>query len=77
LARAVVRGTEGALAEYEAARDEMARGMLEITERVASFEWDLEEAKILHLDLGRQMKPEVDFDSLNPAPPSSHASRSE
>jgi 2-polyprenyl-6-methoxyphenol hydroxylase-like FAD-dependent oxidoreductase len=59
LARAAARGTDHALAEYETARDAMARGMLELSDRVASFEWDLEEAKILHLDLSRQMNAEV------------------
>ena len=60
LARAVVRGTDGALADYEAARDEIARGMLELSDRVASFDWDLEAAKVLHLSLSRLMNAELE-----------------
>jgi 2-polyprenyl-6-methoxyphenol hydroxylase-like FAD-dependent oxidoreductase len=60
LARAVVRGSESALEEYQSARDETAGAMLELTDRLASFEWDLESAKILHLELSRLMNAEVD-----------------
>jgi len=56
LARAVVGGN---LAAYQAARDEMAAPMLDISDTLAAFEWNLEEAKVLHLDLSRQMNAEV------------------
>jgi flavin-dependent dehydrogenase len=62
LARAVVRGTAGgSLPDYASARDSIARGMLETTDEIASFDWDLEQAKILHLDLSRLMNAEVEL----------------
>jgi 2-polyprenyl-6-methoxyphenol hydroxylase-like FAD-dependent oxidoreductase len=61
LARAVVRGSERAMADYQAARDGIARGMLSISDDVASFSWNLDEAKDLHLNLSRQMNAEVDL----------------
>jgi 2-polyprenyl-6-methoxyphenol hydroxylase-like FAD-dependent oxidoreductase len=60
LARAASFGSERALAEYREVRDRHAVGMLEISDSVASFQWDLEEAKALHLDLSRQMNAEVE-----------------
>ena len=59
LARAVMRGSERAMADYQSVRDEFARGLLDISDEVASFQWDLERAKALHLDLSRQMNAEV------------------
>jgi 2-polyprenyl-6-methoxyphenol hydroxylase-like FAD-dependent oxidoreductase len=61
LARAVVRGTDRAMADYEAARDGIARRMLEISDEVASFAWDLEAAKVLHLSLSRLMNAELEL----------------
>ena len=67
LSRAVVRGGAKTLAEYEATRNRLSRGLLDTTDRIASFEWDLEEVKDLHLRLSREMKTEVErileFDS--------------
>src|SRR4029450_13946461 len=48
LARAIARGDEAALSDYEAARDELSRDLFEATEAIASFEWDLEAARALH-----------------------------
>ncbi len=59
LARAIVEGSS--LGSYQAARDEIARGLLEASDQVASFAWDLEEVKSLHLELSRQMSAEVDL----------------
>ena len=61
LARAVVQGSDRAMEDYQAARDGIARGMLEISDDVASFLWNLEEAKVLHLDLSRQMNAELEL----------------
>ena len=33
--------------------------MLDISDTIAAFEWDLEEAKVLHLELSRLMNAEV------------------
>jgi 2-polyprenyl-6-methoxyphenol hydroxylase-like FAD-dependent oxidoreductase len=73
LARGVLGGSERGLAQYQTARDEVARGMLELSDRVASFQWDLEEVKAVHLELSRTMNAEVEMlRGLGPltAPPS-------
>lgn len=57
LARAVSGGAE--LDGFQAARDEVAVGLLDITDRIAAFSWSLDEVKDLHLDLSRAMKGEV------------------
>ena len=59
LARAVMEGSDHALTSYQATRDELVRGLLDVTGRIASFEWSLEEAKELHLTLSREMNNEV------------------
>ena len=61
LARAVVEGGESALAGYQATRDNLVKGLLDVTDRIASFDWDLEEAKEEHLVLSREMNAEVDL----------------
>ena len=61
LARAVVEGGDGALAGYQETRDDLVKGLLDVTDRIASFEWDLDEAKEEHLVLSREMKAEVDL----------------
>lgn len=52
-------GGEG-LEGYQAGRDGRVRGLLDVTDRIASFDWDLEEAKELHLELARQMNGQVE-----------------
>jgi len=61
LSGAVLRGTDAAFAEYGATRDRLSEGMIEITDRLASLEWSLEEAKKLHLRLSREMSAEADY----------------
>ncbi len=61
LARAVIRGTETALAEYHAARDGAALGLFEVTDAIASFAWTLEEAKVQHQALARHMVRETEL----------------
>lgn len=60
LARAVMDGSEEAMEGYQAARNELVRTLLEVTDRLSSFEWDLDEARELHLALSREMRAEVD-----------------
>ncbi len=55
LARAVTTGSAAALANYQAGRDARVRSLLDITDRVASFEWDLDEVRTLHVALNRAM----------------------
>lgn len=59
LARAVGRGEEKALAGYEATRDELSARLFELTDRIASLEWDEAELKALHRALSDEMKREV------------------
>jgi len=61
LARAVMCGTDAALAGYEATRDEAALGLFEISDAIASFAWDLDRVKELHQALTRQMAIEVEM----------------
>jgi 2-polyprenyl-6-methoxyphenol hydroxylase-like FAD-dependent oxidoreductase len=60
LARAVERGTEQALAEYESTRDELSSELFEITDTIASFAWDFDRLKPLHLHLSKTMNHEVE-----------------
>jgi flavin-dependent dehydrogenase len=59
LARAVVRGSDDALIEYEKVRDEMARGVFDVTDTIASFEWDLETLERTHRVLNEEMAREA------------------
>lgn len=60
LARAVKRGSDQALAEYQSTRDELSAKLFEITDTIAGFEWDLESLKPLHLELSKTMNGEVE-----------------
>jgi 2-polyprenyl-6-methoxyphenol hydroxylase-like FAD-dependent oxidoreductase len=55
LARAVTQGTEEALASYDEDRYERVRGFFEITDQIASFDWDMDQVKADHLVLAREM----------------------
>jgi len=57
----VVAGTDAAMAGYRAARDDMAREMLDVTDAIDSFAWDLDEVKALHKRLSEHMNREQDF----------------
>jgi len=61
LARAVAEGGDGALAGYQETRDDLVKDLLDVTDRIASFDWDLDEAKEEHLVLSREMNAEVDL----------------
>jgi menaquinone-9 beta-reductase len=58
LAQAVGAGTEATFAGYQSARDTLAAGHFEVTDAVASFEWDLPQAQQLHRALSDEMKKE-------------------
>jgi 2-polyprenyl-6-methoxyphenol hydroxylase-like FAD-dependent oxidoreductase len=60
LARAVERGSDQALAEYQSTRDELSGQLFEITDAIAGFEWDLDRLKPLHLSLSKTMNHEVE-----------------
>jgi flavin-dependent dehydrogenase len=59
LARAVERGGDDALAGYEVSRDALSTRLFEVTDRIASAEWDPTELKALHQALSEEMKREV------------------
>lgn len=61
LARAVATGGPEALSGYQAARDRAAITFFELSDRVASFEWDLEELRALHRALAAEMAAETEL----------------
>ena len=73
LARAVAEGGDRALAGYQETRDDLVKGLLDVTDHIASFDWDLDEAKEDHLVLSREMNVEVEllqtWDQAFVAPP--------
>jgi flavin-dependent dehydrogenase len=58
LAQAAAAGTEVALAGYQSARDKLAVALFDVTDAVASFEWDLPKVQQLHRALSDEMKKE-------------------
>ena len=68
LARAVIRGTESALAEFQTARDDLAMEFMQLSDEVAGFGWTLEEVQQLHVKLARVMAREVAAMASEPAP---------
>jgi 2-polyprenyl-6-methoxyphenol hydroxylase-like FAD-dependent oxidoreductase len=60
LARAVERGSDEALAQYQSNRDQLSRELFEISDAIASFDWDLDTLRPLHKNLSRVMNDEVE-----------------
>ena len=58
LARAILSGRPGAMAEYQETRDALSHNLFRITDRIASHAWTLEELKSLHVLLHREMQAE-------------------
>jgi flavin-dependent dehydrogenase len=59
LAEAATAGSERALQAYQDTRDATSQRFFEITDNIASFTWDLESVKGMHLELSDEMKREV------------------
>jgi flavin-dependent dehydrogenase len=59
LARAVVKGSDRDLADYQRTRDNRARALFEATDAIASFDWDLTTVQDLHLSLSKATKHET------------------
>jgi 2-polyprenyl-6-methoxyphenol hydroxylase-like FAD-dependent oxidoreductase len=59
LAEAATAGSERALQAYQDTRDATSERFFEITDDIASFAWDLESVKGMHLELSDEMKREV------------------
>lgn len=74
LARAIMKGTSAALADYERMRDDLSGRMFEVTDQIASFAWTDAELQSLHRAFSTEMSREVralaalePFPSLLPA----------
>jgi len=59
LARAIGEESEAALSAYQETRDAMALGLFEVTDEIASYEWDLAAVQQMHFVLSTEMKREV------------------
>ncbi|MEO8260019.1 MAG: hypothetical protein ABI868_21925 [Acidobacteriota bacterium] len=59
VARAVIRGTDAALEDYETMRDELSRRLFEITDEIASYGWSDSEVQSLHRAFSSEMSREV------------------
>src|SRR5262249_37015388 len=59
LARSIVRGTAGALSEFETTRLELSRRMLELSDEIASFAWTDSDVQALHRAFSAEMSREV------------------
>jgi flavin-dependent dehydrogenase len=59
LARAIAEETDAALLGYGEDRDRRAAQLFDITDRIASFAWTLDEARALHKQLAKAMADEV------------------
>ena len=59
IARAVLGGSERALADYQAERDVSAAPLFELSDKIASFAWDLAEIRRLTEDLAKVMSAEA------------------
>jgi 2-polyprenyl-6-methoxyphenol hydroxylase-like FAD-dependent oxidoreductase len=60
LACSVIAGRESALHEYDEGRYDRVRGVFEVTDRIASFDWDMDRVKEDHRILAREMNALID-----------------
>jgi flavin-dependent dehydrogenase len=63
LARAVTGGgrIDQALADYVATRDQLSNGLMDLADRVAAYDWTMEELRDLLLEMSASMRDEVDY----------------
>lgn len=59
LARAITRGTDDALVEYDAERHDLSRRLFEISDEIASLTWTDAEVQALHRAFSAEMSREV------------------
>jgi len=64
LSRTILQGGDGNLVDYQRARDARVQGLLDVTDRISAFDWNLDEVKAHHLTLSREMNAQVE--SLRP-----------
>lgn len=60
LARAVITGGAAAFADYQEERDSLSGALFQVTDEIASFQWDMDQVKELHVRLSDAMKVETD-----------------
>lgn len=61
LSHAVVDGTIAALGGYQYERDQYAKELVDLSDEIASFDWDFDRVKALHLRLSKLMARECDM----------------
>jgi flavin-dependent dehydrogenase len=61
LARAVIEGREEALYAFDEGRYERVRGFFEVTDRIASFDWNVDEVKEQHMVLAKEMNALIEL----------------
>jgi 2-polyprenyl-6-methoxyphenol hydroxylase-like FAD-dependent oxidoreductase len=59
LARAVADGTDRAFASYQRMRDELVLDVFDLSDRIASYTWNLDSVQVLHEALAKAMANEV------------------
>jgi flavin-dependent dehydrogenase len=59
LAGAIDAGSDDALSDYQAERDAASLELFEVTDEVASFDWSLNEIRVLHERLSKAMSREA------------------
>lgn len=59
VARAVLKGTDAALASYQTTRDDLSVPLFTVTDEIASFAWDFPRLQMLHKSLSDEMAREV------------------
>jgi len=69
LAQAIVRGSAGAMAAYRDTRDTLSCDLFEVTDRIASCQWEMSELSSLHRALSRAMSLEVEHIVMRFTPP--------
>jgi flavin-dependent dehydrogenase len=61
LANAILAGTDSALADYQATRDQLAIEFLDVSDEIASYDWDFDSVKNLHQRLSEIMGREYEL----------------
>jgi flavin-dependent dehydrogenase len=61
LSDAVLGGERRAFIRYQETRDALSGVLFEVTDKVASFNWDKNQIKCLHSQLSESMKIETEF----------------
>jgi flavin-dependent dehydrogenase len=61
LAHAATQGSDAAFVNYAAVRDDLSGPLFEATDAIASFAWDLDRVRSLHVALNQAMKREVEY----------------